>query len=480
MIPDTNRSKSDKEKLANDNVGSKSKQDRISKTTQNGESTHQKREKSKTRTPTHAPSPPPSHPEPDTKYDKLRSKYRKAVENPNQIDQEEIALSQPQGNDEPTRDSRTHGLVPIPQPEHLSPRLGPAVSSALPEWLKNPDKVSPQDGASFSGFPIPPSTLEALCNKNYSLALPIQAALLPILLPGSSQYLGDICISAATGSGKTLAYALPMVETLKGKPSCLLRGLVVVPTRELVAQARETFLLCTHGSSLNIEMAVGSRSLKEEKELLIQKVERYDPYAYARTRHNEKANEGDELLLDYDIFDDPSTSPILPGYVMEYKSNVDILITTPGRLVEHINSTPGFTLQHVQWLVIDEADRLLDSGFQQWVDTVIPELEALPPLDEMQERIHRFMRTVRKRVVRKILLSATMTRDVGKLAALKLNAPKMVVLEAAKSEAELEQKEEEEEGEGETFSLPETLIEIAVPVKDSGDKPLYLIEILDK
>ena len=476
LASDIDKLKPEKESLAHGNTNLDGQQDQTSKPTLNGEFKPQRGVKSKPS----AHAPPSPSPEPDTKHEKLRSKYRKAVKRTRKLQQDEAISSEPQGNDEPTGDSQTHGLVPIPQPEQHPPSPRAAVFSALPEWLRNPKEVSSRDTASFSDFPIPQRMLEALHKRNYSSALPIQAALLPMLLPGPNQYQGDICISAATGSGKTLAYALPMVEALKEKPTRLLRGLVIVPTRELVAQAREAFLLCTHGSSLNIEMALGTRSLKEEKELLIQKGERLDPLAHAKERHEEeKADEDDELLFEYDIYDESSTSTPLPGYVTEYHSNVDILITTPGRLVEHMHSTPGFTLQHIQWLVIDETDRLLDDSFQQWVDTVIPQLEALPPLDEMQERVHRFMRIFRRREVRKILLSATMTRDVGKLAALKLKAPKMVVLEVAKSDAMLEQKEPKEV-DGETFTLPETLIEIAVPVEDSGDKPLYLIEILEK
>jgi ATP-dependent RNA helicase DDX51/DBP6 len=60
-------------------------------------------------------------------------------------------------------------------------------------------------------------------------------------------------------------------------------------------------------------------------------------------------------------------------------SKVDILIATPGRLMDHLTSTPNFTLQHLRFLVIDEADRLLNQSFQNWLAQVIAHIQ--PPLN---------------------------------------------------------------------------------------------------
>lgn len=423
----------------------------------------------------------------DTKHEKIRSKYEKAIKTSDEqlIRQEDTSTEPLNGaviEGPASSPPETHGLIPIPQPPQrpLGPKV--ALSSALPEWLRNPTKVSSDGGTSFARLGLPNVVLEALRKKSFENALPIQAALLPMLLPSPEQYKGDICISAATGSGKTLAYALPMAEDLRGRATRSLRGLVVVPTRELVAQARETFDLCCQGSGLKVGTAVGSKSLPEEKNLLIAKGERYDPFVYASQQWaKEDEEEVDELLdLDYDPLeklDDELT--LLPGYVTDYASQVDILICTPGRLVEHVRSSKGFTLQHVQWFVVDEADRLLDESFQQWVDTVVPELEYMAPLDETQTWLNHTLRILRKRPMRKILLSATMTRDVGKLAALKLSNPRLVMLESSGQDDV--DSEMQEAGAGETsFTLPDTLTEIAVPIEDAGDKPLYLIEILER
>lgn len=68
------------------------------------------------------------------------------------------------------------------------------------------------------------------------------------------------------------------------------------------------------------------------------------------------------------------------------KSRVDILITTPGRLMDHLTSTPNFTLQHLRFLVIDEADRLLNQSYNDWLNQILlatrPDTKAgAPPLD---------------------------------------------------------------------------------------------------
>lgn len=70
------------------------------------------------------------------------------------------------------------------------------------------------------------------------------------------------------------------------------------------------------------------------------------------------------------------------------KSRVDILITTPGRLMDHLTSTPNFTLQHLRFLVIDEADRLLNQSYNDWLNQILlatrPEVSADAPLLEFK------------------------------------------------------------------------------------------------
>ena len=157
----------------------------------------------------------------------------------------------------------------------------------------------------------------------HRLTRPVQSAVLPLLLtsPTSQQLyvpaydpLGhrDLCVNAPTGSGKTLAYVVPIVETLSTRVVTRLRALVVLPTRDLALQARETFQTFASGTDLRIGMATGAHSLERERKMLV--------------------GDGEAKRAD--------------GV-----SRVDILLATPGRLIEHLRSTPGFTLQHLRFLV---------------------------------------------------------------------------------------------------------------------------------
>jgi ATP-dependent RNA helicase DDX51/DBP6 len=305
--------------------------------------------------------------------------------------------------------------------------------------------------------------------------LAVQSAVIPLLLPGAKAYNGDICISAPTGSGKTLAYMLPMVESLKQKITSRLRGLIVVPTRELVVQARQVAAMCAAGTGLQIGTAVGNVSLSEEQERLIKRGQRYDPAAFkimydeACKRVNVDFGEDEELQHDF--------LTLLLDHVPEFSSKVDILICTPGRLVDHIRNSRGFSLSEVDWLVIDEADRLLDESFQEWVATL---LDALHPKisDEQKTAREKVLASMRpsqgERRVKKIIMSATMTRDLSKLATLRLRRPTLV---AVVDDASSNDKDAAETS-AYTFELPPMLEEKVIHVGDGKEKPLCLWQLI--
>lgn len=410
----------------------------------------------------------------ETVHKKIRARYKKAAESAPTLEGKEPSKDEGSKENE-TEPVELHGLEPLPQPAQLS---GPTVNptfSALPDWIGKPMIVSSFSGAPLDSLNLNSGILASLNKKGYHDAFAIQASVLRLLLPGPEQHQGDVCISAATGSGKTLAYTLPMVEKLRDKPLTRLRGLIVVPTRELVNQVRESLEMCCIGSGVKIGTAVGSKSLKEEQELLIEIGQRFDPDAYRAEKL--KALDEDVQLLNWDFdsqaeyeeeFDMPR------NYVVAYNSKVDILICTPGRIVDHIKSTKGFTLDHVQCLVIDEADRLLDESFQQWIDIVIPALEVQRNLHPIEDRLFKTFHHLPERKVQKILLSATMTRDISKLQPLKLHRPKMIVLETSRPEnAESQPAQDQTQ-----FELPSNLNELAIPIANSEDKPLHLIEVL--
>jgi len=273
-----------------------------------------------------------------------------------------------------------------------------------------------------------------------------------------------------------------MIESLKRKLVTRLRGIVIVPTRELVAQAREVAEVCAASTGVKIGTAVGNVSLSTEQGILVRKGQRFDPEA-AKVMHQEgnkriKFGYGcDDSLLE-------NVTSMLPGHVPEYSSNVDLIICTPGRLVDHIRSTAGFSLNEVEWLIIDEADKLLDQSFQDWVEILLGALHPVRTNEGARGRertiIQRKGKHERRRV-QKVILSATMTRDLSKLASLKFEWPSLVAI-AGEATTDIASSgifptlQKETPGQG--YELPSSLTEVAVPVGDGSDKPLYLLRIL--
>lgn len=411
-------------------------------------------------------------------------KYDKAAKEAAEVKAQKFVTAENDENErqEKAVDAELHGLEPLPQPAPVEQDRKVSAFSALPEWLQAPVLASSADIMAFTDLALHKNILTSLEKRGYSSAFAIQSTVLPMLLPGPKQHHGDICISAATGSGKTLAYVLPMVQSLRDKPVTRLRGLIVVPTRELVNQVKETLDLCSTSTGLKIATAVGNKSLKEEQTSLVEKRQRYDPEGYKAEQ--EKEIDEDEELMDWDFdkkFGPNDDLELFYNHVIEYTSKVDILICTPGRLVEHIQSTTGFTLEHVQWLVIDEADRLLDESFQQWVDVVMPGLEYIRPPDALHQRHPDIFRSFRRREMRKVILSATMTRDISKLMTLNLRRPKLVVLEGQTQGTAEDDGDTAREDDGARIEIPATLQEYGVPIPEHNTqyKPLYLIEVLE-
>jgi ATP-dependent RNA helicase DDX51/DBP6 len=356
--------------------------------------------------------------------------------------------------------------------------------SSLPQWLAQPIVVSQSTTRPFSDLSLSKKTLAHLEARGYTTAFAVQAALLPLLLP--HPYLthlppNDICVSAPTGSGKTLAYVLPIIENLRTRLDTKLRAVIVVPTRELVAQASAVVSTCAQGSAIQIALAVGNQSLAAEQGSLIKRGRAYDPERYHALM--EKARQRQCFELDSDLTEIEATMlddvvRLPTGYVSTYNSAADLLICTPGRLVEHLTATAGFTLDHVEWLVVDEADRLLDQSFQEWVAKVTAALDNQKPIStpSPETAALRHLMPRRDRYVRKVILSATMTRDISKLSALKLRRPTMVVVKT-EAEAKIDNGATVAVG-AQDFELPTTLSEFAVPVGDGSDKPLFLLELL--
>lgn len=241
--------------------------------------------------------------------------------------------------------------------------------------------------------PLPPALGEALLGQGITCLFPLQRSLLRA--PPDR----DICLCAPTGSGKTLAYLLPMLVRLSGRRLVRLRALIMVPGRELAVQVAAVLEPLARSLDLRVALAIGQTSITGEARRLVR---------------------GDGSFL---------------------ATAVDILVATPGRLLDHLESTRGFTLEHVEYLILDEADRLLDGFTQDWLPAILAAAAgpaagsaSVDPL-----RTHRreqatgrpggetgemaILGPVWTTPLRKILASATLTRNPAKLVDLALRHP---------------------------------------------------------
>jgi len=219
-------------------------------------------------------------------------------------------------------------------------------------FAKDPT-IDPTVPSSFSAMNLSRPLLRALTALSLTVPTPIQARAIPLALLGR-----DILGSAVTGSGKTAAFIVPILERLcyrdRGRNGQASRVLVLCPTRELAVQCEAVGRALAEKGGMDVRFAllVGGLSLNAQAHTL-------------RT---------------------------LP----------DILIATPGRLIDHLTNTPSFTLSALDVLVIDEADRMLEAGFT----------------DELEEIIKACPRSRQT-----MLFSATMTDSVDELVKLSLDRP---------------------------------------------------------
>ncbi|CAN0921607.1 DEAD-box ATP-dependent RNA helicase 1 [Linum grandiflorum] len=198
---------------------------------------------------------------------------------------------------------------------------GDANVPVLP-WMRQPVDVTQFEKCPVDLLPCLDHRLkDALQKIGFSSIFPIQAAVWQETI-GPGAFERDLCINSPTGSGKTLAYALPIVQALSTRTVKCLRALVVLPTRDLALQVKEVFAAIAPAVGLSVGLAVGQSSVADEISNLIKRPK-----------------------LEAGICYDPDDLPV------ELQSSVDILVATPGRLVDHITSTKGFTLEHLCYLI---------------------------------------------------------------------------------------------------------------------------------
>jgi len=223
------------------------------------------------------------------------------------------------------------------------------------------------DGPRFDSLGLSPDLLKAVEQSGYTTPTPIQAQSIPHVLQRR-----DIIGIAQTGTGKTASFTLPMIELLaRGRAKARMpRSLILEPTRELAAQVAESFEKYGKYNKLSMALLIGGTSFEDQ---------------------DRKLDRG-----------------------------VDVLIATPGRLMDHFQRGK-LLLGQVQILVVDEADRMLDMGFIPDVEEICKKLPftrqtlfysaTMPP--EIQRLTEKFLHNpVRVEVARPATTAANITQEV--------------------------------------------------------------------
>lgn len=223
--------------------------------------------------------------------------------------------------------------------------------------------------AVFSDLKLNPKILNAIQDVGYKQPTPIQLQAIPAALEGR-----DVLGIAQTGTGKTASFTLPMIHLLaRGRARARMpRSLVLCPTRELAAQVAENFELYSKNLKLTKALLIGGVSFKEQDQLI--------------------------------------------------DKGVDVLIATPGRLLDHFERGK-LLLTGVQIMVVDEADRMLDMGF-------IPDIERIFNLTPFTRQTLFFSATMATEIERltNTFLSAPLRLEIARQASAAENIKQSVII----------------------------------------------------
>ena len=243
---------------------------------------------------------------------------------------------------------------------------------------------------SFSNFGFIPPIGKAISRINYSNPTPIQEQCIPVVLSGR-----DVLASAQTGTGKTAAFCLPLLDLVANKPKNKHKRnispdvLILSPTRELATQIEQELKRFSYFMDTNIVAVVGGVSYKLQNKLL--------------------------------------------------KSNVNFLVATPGRLMDLVRQRK-INLKHIDALVIDEADRMLDMGF-------IPDIKKIFESTSQDQQV--------------LMFTATLNKQIEKIAQQFLKDPQRIAIEQENK-------------------FNKNIQQIAYPVADYNQKKLVLVDVLNE
>jgi ATP-dependent RNA helicase RhlE len=214
----------------------------------------------------------------------------------------------------------------------------------------------PEPGETFDSLGLSQEVLQAVRDAGYRIPTPIQREAIPLILRGR-----DVIGLAQTGTGKTAAFTLPLVDHLSQGPHRT-RAVVLTPTRELCLQVEQSIRKYAHRSPLAVVAVYGGVPLEPQEKAM--------------------------------------------------RAGVDVIVATPGRLIDHLERQ-NVVFDHLEVLVLDEADRMLDMGFAPQINRLVAEMP-------------RYRQT--------LLFSATMLPEVEVLARKYLRKP-IVVQIGRRSEA---------------------------------------------
>ncbi|TGJ86640.1 hypothetical protein E0Z10_g2109 [Xylaria hypoxylon] len=234
-----------------------------------------------------------------------------------------------------------------------------------PEDIQTSGKQSGK--SSFQNMSLSRPILRGLNTVGFNTPTPIQAKTIPLALEGR-----DLVGGAVTGSGKTAAFVVPILERLLYRPNKIPTSRVVIlaPTRELAIQCHAVATKLASHTDIKFCLAVGGLSLKVQE--------------------------------------------------AELRLRPDVVIATPGRFIDHMRNSASFTMDTIEILVLDEADRMLEDGFADELNEI---LTTLPKSRQT------------------MLFSATMTSSVDRLIRVGLNKPVRVMVDSQRKTVDkLEQK----------------------------------------
>lgn len=351
------------------------------------------------------------------------------------IEDSKMLVDDPDGSAEAQTDFKVLGTIKKNKLKKIQP--------TLPKWMC--------DGQGFLGDIeanscnvdqfhqlLKPDLLPILKQNNIDKLFPVQRAIIPRLVESFANLKfvqpNDVCVLSPTGSGKTYGYVIPIVNHLMGRVVTQIRALVILPVSDLAVQVFKVFQQLCKGTTLRVGLATANKKQTDQQ------------------FYKSNWEIGTTLCL------------------------VDILVATPGKLLDLIQENRDFHLRHLQVLVIDEADRMMNETQFEW----LKEIEK----SVFESNSKRYCQCIWKPVATlnieplsacsslnckslfKILFSATLTSDPEKLANLCLHYP--ILFNCITSEQSAANPRQ---------TIPENLHELMIII-DHDKKPLVLWHLI--